>query len=94
MEELEALWEDSFDLCKTMVDACKAGEMKMNASLLKELQGFIRQSVEFLKYREAEQVFHEDHQDDEDEALEKLLNDVSADLEDDPLDVPDEYSTD
>ncbi|WP_319526020.1 hypothetical protein [uncultured Desulfosarcina sp.] len=69
MEELEVLWQDSFDLCKAMIDACKAGDMKLNASLLKELNGFIKQSVDFLKYREAETAFEKEDEQEEEETL-------------------------
>jgi hypothetical protein len=56
MVELEALWQDSFDLCQSMIRACKAGEQKLTGSILKELNAFIKQSMEFLKYRESEAV--------------------------------------
>ena len=45
MKELEELWQDSFDLCKAMIDACKAGDLKLNASLLKA--GFQPQTSKF-----------------------------------------------
>jgi len=67
MEELEALWQDSFDLCKSMIEACKAGDVRLNASLLKELNGFIKQSVDFLKFREQEQAFENDDSEENEE---------------------------
>ena len=81
MEEIEGLWEDSFQICRAMIDACKAGDMKLNASLLKELNGFVKQSVDFLRYRESEQSFSEDApQSEEDEALDRLLDEAEAEL--------------
>jgi hypothetical protein len=93
MEELEALWSDSFDLCKSMIANCKSGDQRLTGSILKELNAFIKQSVEFLKYREAEQVFSddEDHEDSGDDELDKLLDDVKAELGEDPLEVPEEF---
>ena len=100
MEDLETLWEDSFQVCRGMVDAAKSGEMKLNASLLKELNAFIKQSVDFLRYRESEQAFSEDApQDEEDEKLERLLDEVQADIDDmdrpmqESLELPDDVFT-
>ncbi len=91
MVELETLWQDSFDLCKAMIASCKSGDQKLTGSILKELNAFIKQSVDFLRYREAEQVFLEEEDNDEDEVLNGYLADALADLakEDGPLGVPD-----
>ena len=82
MIELEGLWNDSFELCKAMIESCKKGEMKLTGSILKELNAFIKQSVDFLRYREAEKAFDEKH--DEEEALEEIdameLPDIPEDL--------------
>lgn len=75
MKELEALWEDSFQLCRTMIDSCKNGEMKLTGSILKELNAFIKQSVDFLRFREAEEAFS-DEQEQEDEAALKELDEL------------------
>ena len=80
MAELEALWQDSFDLCRAMIASCKSGDQKLTGSLLKEINAFIKQSVDFLKYREAEQVFETDEE-EEDEQLNELLKSVIMDLD-------------
>lgn len=72
MEEVEVFWEDSFELCKATIEACKAGKKDLNASMLKEINGFIKQSVDFLKYREAETAFTEQDGQEEEESLEGL----------------------
>lgn len=83
MVELEALWSDSFDLCKALIASCKAGEQKLTGSLLKEINSFVKQSVDFLKYREAEQAFTgEEAEEREDEELKELLESVAGDLDD------------
>jgi hypothetical protein len=56
--ELLALWQDSFELCRAFVAAAKAGEATLTASLLKELNGFLKTSSDVLdaaeKLQEAE----------------------------------------
>ncbi|WP_319526516.1 hypothetical protein [uncultured Desulfosarcina sp.] len=89
MEELEALWSDSFELCKAMIASCKSGDQRLTGSILKELNAFIKQSVDFLRFREAEQVFSEQEEEEEDEELLKMVESMDLD-EDEPLDIPDE----
>ena len=56
--------------------------LELTGSILKELNAFIKQSVDFLRYREAEKAFDEKH--DEEEALEEIdameLPDIPEDL--------------
>jgi hypothetical protein len=59
MKELEALWQDSFDLCKAMVESCKSGDTKLTGSILKELNAFIKQSIDFLHHKETEQALRD-----------------------------------
>jgi hypothetical protein len=47
-KELMALWEDSFALCQAFINAAKTGEAKFSASMLKEINGFLRLSTEVL----------------------------------------------
>jgi hypothetical protein len=55
-KELLALWEDSFALCRAFIDAVKAGEAKMNASLLKEINAFLKLSGEVLNQAEEQEA--------------------------------------
>jgi len=55
-KELLALWEDSFALCRSFIDAVKAGEAKMNASLLKEINAFLKLSGEVLNDAEEQEA--------------------------------------
>ncbi len=87
MKELEALWQDSFDLCQTMIKDCKSGEQRLTGSILKELNTFIKQSVDFLKSRELEAI---QEKEDEDGGLSKLDGCVLPDVSDqtEPLGLP------
>jgi hypothetical protein len=58
--ELLALWSDLFGVARTLVDRVKAGEMTLKASLLHELNAFLKESQLILErlermHREAEQ---------------------------------------
>lgn len=84
MKELDILWEDSFALCRAMITACKNGEAKLTGSILKEINNFIKQSVDFLRFREEEEAFQiqeeEENEDGELKALEGcVLPDASED---------------
>jgi hypothetical protein len=55
-KELLALWEDAFALCRSFIDAVKAGDAKMNASLLKEINAFLKLSAEVLDLAEEQEA--------------------------------------
>lgn len=82
MDELEQLWQDSFDLCQSMIQACKAGEQKLTGSILKELNAFIKQSMDFLQHREAEAVRKAEAEEEEKEML-AHLNEQDLGMEED-----------
>jgi hypothetical protein len=59
-EELLALWERMFKLCEAQVTKMEAGTLDLTASMLKELNAFMKQSavtlVELEKAQEADEA--------------------------------------
>ncbi len=60
-EDLKRLWEDSFSLCRTLIDGVKEGKMNFNASLLKEVNAFIRLSNDFIDKLEEEERWNDEY---------------------------------
>ncbi|WP_319405804.1 hypothetical protein [uncultured Desulfosarcina sp.] len=89
-QELETLWEDSFDLCKTMVASCKNGDMKLTGSILKELNQFIKQSVDFIHHTAAQEAFSDQQRQDEEDAM-KAMEELDVSLPVFPEDDEDEH---
>ena len=74
-QELLQLFDDVFDICKGLVASAKAGDMALKASMLKEINQFMRQSAALLdrteklqkKREEAEQEVSEQEQQEQQE---------------------------
>jgi len=69
-KEVLLLWEDMFKLCTQMVKKAKAGKIELKASLLKEINQFLRLSMDVIDKGaedEAERRRIEDAQIDEDD---------------------------
>jgi hypothetical protein len=47
-KEVLNLWEDMFKLCTQMVKKAKAGKIELKASLLKEINQFLRLSIDVI----------------------------------------------
>ena len=90
-KELLALWEDSFALCRSFIDAVKAGEAKMNASLLKEINAFLKLSGEVLKDAEEQEVMDKARAITNGDQAQGLV-DAWEDLTEDDLDVPETFT--
>ncbi len=54
-DEILAVWEDLFAVCKGIVKRVKSGKETINASLLKEVNGFLRLSLELIERNIAEE---------------------------------------
>lgn len=78
MKELESFWQDTFDVCKAMIEGVKCGEQKLTGSIIKELNAFIKNSVDFLKYRETEEAFNKEGEAEVDELEACVLPEVSS----------------
>ena len=86
-KELLALWEDSFALCRAFIDAVKAGEAKMNASLLKEINAFLKLSGEVLNQAEEQEAMDKAKAITNGEQAQGLV-DAWENLTEEDLDVP------
>jgi len=82
-QELLALWDRMFRLCDALVTAAEKGEQELKASMVKELNGFLKLSKDILDHAEqqAEQdklrsVFYQDTALDVPGEGQELLEDV------------------
>jgi hypothetical protein len=54
--KMEAMWNDSFELCQFLVQAVKSGDLKVNASTIRELTNFLKVGQAYLdKLKEEEE---------------------------------------
>ena len=80
-DDVLAVWQDLFDVCKKMVKQAKAGKEKINASLLKECNAFLRMSLQMMQ----DGIDEEEERRRNEEA--QILDDDLPDFDDSPEDL-------
>ena len=75
--EILEVWADLFQVCKAMVKRVKSGKDTINASLLKEVNAFLRLSLEMMERNIEEE--EQRKRDEENQIDESLLPDFGDD---------------